>query len=80
MIVINTIIENAYTIVSEWSPDTTAHDPDALYVIEKAEKAMDAFGVTLPSNEIIQPLFEQKDSSLGKPFDGLRLSYLSRQA
>ena len=45
MIVINTIIENAYTIVSEWSPDTTAHDPDALYVIEKAEKAMDALNI-----------------------------------
>lgn len=80
MIVINTIIENAYTIVCEWSPDTTAHDPDALCIIEKVEETMDAFGVTLPSNEIIQPLFEQKDSSFGKPFDGLHFSYLSRQA
>lgn len=80
MIVINTIIENAYTIVCEWSPDTIAHDPDALCVIEKVEKTMDAFGVTLPSTEIIQPLFEQKDSSFGKPFDGLCFSYLSRQA
>ena len=79
MIVINTIIENAYTIVYEWSPDTTAHDPEALCIIEKVEETMDAFGVTLPSIRIIQPLFEQKDSSLGKPFDGLRFSYLSRQ-
>jgi len=80
MIVINTIIENTYAIVCEWSPDTTAHDPDALRRIEKVEETMETFGVTLPLNEIIQPLFEQKDFSLGKPFDGLRFSYLSRQA
>lgn len=80
MIVISAIIENMYSIVCEWSPDSTAHDPDALYVIETVEKTMAEFGVMLPSNEIIQPLFEQKDSSLGKPFDGLRFSYLSRQA
>jgi len=79
MIVINTIIENAYTIVCEWSPDTTAHDPDALRMIEKVEKTMDAFGVPLPSNELIQALLGQRDCSLGKPFDGLRFSHLSRQ-
>ena len=79
MIVINTIIESAYTIVCEWSPDTTAHDPDALRTINKAEETMDAFGVSLPLNAIIQPLFEQKNSSLGKPFNGLQFSYLSRQ-
>jgi len=79
MIVINAIIENAYTIVCEWSPDTTAHDPDALRFIGKAEETMTTFGVPLPSNEIIQTLFAQKDFSLGKPFDGLRLSYISKQ-
>lgn len=79
MIVINTIIESAYTIVCEWSSDTTAHDPDALRTINKAEETMDAFGVSLPLNAIIQPLFEQKNSSLGKPFNGLQFSYLSRQ-
>lgn len=80
MIVINTIIESAYTIVCGWSPDTTAHDPDALHIIEKAEETMNAFGVSLPLNEIIQPLFEQNDSFFGEPFEGLRFSYLSRQA
>lgn len=80
MIVINTIIESAYTIVCEWSPDTTAHDPDALRIIEKVEETMEAFGVSLPLTEINQPIFEQKDSSFGDPFDGLRFSYLSRKA
>jgi len=79
MIVINTVIENAYTIVCEWSPNTTAHDPDALCRIGNVEETMKAFGVPLPSNEIIQPLFEQKDFSLGRPFNGLRFSYISKQ-
>jgi len=79
MIVINAIMENAYTIVAEWSPHTVAHDPDALLHIEKAEETMRAFGVPLPSDEIVQPLLAQKDFSLGKPFDGARLSYLSKR-
>ncbi len=80
MIVINAIIENAYTIVGQWSPDTIDHDPDALCLIDKVEETMNAFGVPRPSNEFIQPLLEQKDFSFGKPFDGLRFSYLSREA
>ncbi len=79
MIVINAVIENAYTIVCQWEPDTIEYDPDAIRLIEKVEETMKAFGVPLPSNEIIQPLFEQKDFSFGKPFDGLRFSYISRQ-
>ncbi len=79
MIVINAVIENAYRIVCEWSPDTTAHDPDALCLIDKVEETIKAFGIPLPSDEIIEPLFEQKDFSLGRPFDGLRFSYLSKQ-
>ncbi len=79
MIVINTAIENAYTIVGQWDYDTTSNDSDAIRLIEKVEETMMAFGVPLPSNEIIQPLFEQKDFSLGKPFDGLRFSYISKQ-
>lgn len=79
MIVINEIIENAYRVVGEWAPDTVANDPDALFLIDKVEETMKALGVPLPSNEIIQPLFEQKDFSLGKPFDGLHLSYISKQ-
>ncbi len=79
MIVINAIIESAYTMVGEWSPDTIAHDLDALFLIDKAEETMTAFGVPLPPDEIIQPLFGQKDFSFGKPFDGVCLSYLSRQ-
>ncbi len=79
MIVINAVIENAYTIVGEWSPNTVVNDPDAICLIDKVEETMKAFGVPLPSNEIIQPLLEQKDFSFGKPFDGLRLSYLSKQ-
>jgi len=78
MIVINAVIENAYTIVCEWSPDTIAHDPNALCLIERAEDTMNAFGVPLPSDKIIQPLFKQKDPSLGKPFDGSRISYISK--
>lgn len=79
MIVINAVIENAYMIVCEWSPDTAAHDPDALCRVDKAEDTMRAFGVPLPSGEILQPLFQQKDPSLGKPFDGSRLSCISKQ-
>ncbi len=79
MIVINAIIENAYRVVSEWGPDTAANDPDALLLIGKAEETMKAFGVSLPSSELIQPLLEQKDFSLGKPFDGLRFSHISKK-
>jgi len=80
MIVINAVIGNIYTIVCAWSPDTIAHDPDALYLVDKVEETMTAFGVPLPSRKMIQPLFEQKDFSFGRPFDGLRFSDLSRQA
>jgi len=79
MVVITAVLENAYRIVGQWAPDTVAHDPDGLCLIDKAEETMRAFGVPLPSNETIQPLLAQKDSALGKPFDGARLSCLSRQ-
>ncbi len=78
MVVINAVIENAYTIVGQWDYDTTADDPDGIRLIEKAEETMMEFGVPLPSDDSIQPLLEQKDSFFGKPFDGLRLSYLSK--
>ena len=79
MILVNTLMENAYTMVCEWSPDMTAHNPDALHFIDEAEEMMQKFGVPLPANESIQFLESQKDNSLGKPFDGLRLSYLSKR-
>ncbi len=79
MIVINEVMENAYTIVGQWGPDTVAHDPDALSLIDKVEETMRSFGVPLPSSETLQPLLKQKDSSLGEPFDGLRFSYLSKE-
>ncbi len=81
MIVINAIIDNAYTIVCEWSPEPSEYDPDAeICLIIKVEETMHSFCVPLPANEIIQPLLEQKDyDSIGKPFDGLRLSYISKQ-
>jgi len=79
MIVINAIMENAYTIVCEWEPDTIAYDLNAICLIDKVEETMNVFGVSLPSNEIIQSLLEQKDFALGKPFDGLRFSYISKQ-
>ncbi len=78
MIVINAVIENAYTIVGQWDHDTASDDPDAIRLIEKVEETMMEFGVPLPSDERIQPLLEQKDFPFGKPFDGLRLSYLSK--
>ncbi len=80
MIVINAVIDNAYTIVCQWDPDTLADDPDAIRLIAKVEETMMKFGVPLPANEIIQPLLAQNGSYFGKPFDGLRLSYLARQA
>ena len=79
MILVNTLMENAYTMVCEWSPDTVAHDPDALHFIDEAEEIMKKFGVPLPANEAVQFLASQKDFSLGKPFEGLRLSYLSKK-
>jgi len=79
MIVITAIIEYAYRVVGQWAPDTAANDPDALLMIDRVEETMRAFGVPLPSDEIVQPLFKQKDFSFGKPFDGLRFSYLSKQ-
>jgi len=79
MIVINTILENAYSIVCEWSPYTEAYDPDALYHIDKVEETLKAFGVPLPSNKIVQLLLEQKDYLFGETFDGLRFSCLSKR-
>lgn len=80
MIVINMILDSAYTMVCEWSPNTDLHDPGAIYHIEKAEETMEQFHVPLPSNEALQALLsEQKDPSFGKPFDGLRFSGLSRK-
>ena len=78
MILVNTLMENAYTMVCEWSPDIVAHDPDALHYIDKAEEMLKKFGVPLPANEAVQFLASQKDSSLGRSFEGLRLSYLSK--
>lgn len=77
MIVINAIIENAYTMVGQWSPNVTAHDPEGLFLIDKTEKTMQAFGVPFPSNVTTQLLFGQRDSSFGEPFDGLQMSCLS---
>lgn len=80
MIVINTILETTYVMVGEWSPSTDAHDPGALSYIDKVEETMKDFGVPLPSKAIIQPLLaEQRDSSFGKAFDGLRFSCLSKE-
>ncbi len=81
MVVINEIIDNAYTIVCDWSPNPSEYDSNAaICLINKVEETMRFFGVPLPANEIIQPLLEQKDyDSIGKPFDGLRLSYISKQ-
>lgn len=62
MIVVNTILENACKIVCDWEPGTVNHNPEpnALYPIETVERTMRDFGVPLPSNETIQPLFEKK--------------------
>ncbi len=82
MIVIYAILDTAYTIVCDWGADTIENDPDdpdAIRLIEKAEETMNAFKVPLPTNEAIQPLLKQEDFPFGKPFDGLRLSYLSKQ-
>lgn len=79
MVVINAVMENAYTIVGQWAPDMPAHDPDALGRIDRAEETMRGFGVPLPADERTQPLLRQKDLSLGKPFDGARLSRLSNE-
>ncbi len=79
MILVNTLMENAYTMVCEWAPDTAAHDPDALRLIDKAEEMLENFGVPLPTNEAVQFLASQKDYSLGEPFDGLSLSHLSKK-
>ena len=76
MIVINEILESVYTMAGAWSPNTAAHDPDALDLIDKAEETMRAFGVPLPSDDIVQRLSAQKDSSFGKAFDGLCFSCL----
>lgn len=79
MIVINKIMESVYTMVAEWSPDTRAHDPNGLCYIDDAEETMKKFGVLLPPDgRIHQLILEQKSSSFGEPFDGLRFSCLSK--
>lgn len=78
MIVINAILENTFKMVSEWSTTMTAHEPDVLWRIDEVEETMQAFGVPLPSEKRVQLLLGQINSSLGKPFDGLQLSCLSK--
>ena len=80
MILVNALMENAYTMVCEWSPDTVAHNPDSLHFIDEAEEMMEKWGVPLPADEAVRFLLTQKDFSLGKPFDGLRLSHLSKES
>ncbi len=77
MIVIYAILDNMYSMVSEWGPDTASDDPDGIRRIEKAEETMRAFGVPLPSDETVGPLLKQRSFSFGEPFDGFRLSCLS---
>lgn len=78
MLLVNALMEDVYAMVCAWSPGTVAHDPDALRFIDRAEEMMMQFGVPLPSDDVVRFLFSQKDFSLGKPFDGLRLSSLSK--
>ena len=78
MILVSALMENAHSMVCEWSPGTVAHDPGSLHFIDEAEEMMKKFGVPLPADEAVQFLLSQKDFSLGKPFDGLRLSRLSK--
>lgn len=78
MILVNTLMENIYTMVCEWSPDMVAHAPDALHYIDEAEEMLKKFSAPLPANEAVQFLTSQKDSSLGRSFEGVRLSYLSK--
>lgn len=74
MILVSTLMESAYTMVCEWSPGTVAHAPNALHFIDEAEEMMKKYGVPLPAKEAVRFLASQKDFSLGKPFEGLRLS------
>ena len=78
MILVSALMESVYTMVCEWAPDTVAYDPDALHFIDETEEMMKKWGVPLPASENVQFLIAQKDFSLGKPFEGLRLSYLSK--
>ena len=78
MILVSALMESVYTMVCEWAPDTVAYDPDALHFIDETEEMMKKWGVPLPAGENVQFLIAQKDFSLGKPFEGLRLSYLSK--
>lgn len=78
MILVSALMESVYTMVCEWAPDTVAYDPNALHFIDETEEMMKKWGVPLPAGENVQFLIAQKDFSLGKPFEGLRLSYLSK--
>lgn len=78
MILVSALMESVYSMVCKWAPDTVAYDPDALHFIDETEEMMKKWGVPLPAGENVQFLIAQKDFSLGKPFEGLRLSYLSK--
>ena len=78
MIVINAILDSIYTMVSEWSPDTAAHDPEGLCRIDEAEEIMERFGVLLPAEERVQPLvLGQRGDLFGEAFEGRRFSAIS---
>lgn len=78
MILVSALMESVYTMVCGWAPDTVAYDLDALHFIDEIEEMMKKWGVPLPAGENVQFLIAQKDFSLGKPFEGLRFSYLSK--
>lgn len=79
MVVINAILDSAYTIVGQWDYTTEYNDPDGLRRIERAEEIMGEFDVPLPSDERAAPLLKQRDGLYGEPFDGFRCSRLYRE-
>ncbi len=76
MVVLNAILDSAYTIVGQWDYTTESYDLDGLRRIREAEGIMRSFGVPLPTDERVRPLLEQRDPMYGEPFDGFRCSRL----
>lgn len=80
MIVFNSLLEYiCYVISDDYGQYKTPHTPDALEFIDKAEEILHNYKIPLPNDEkTLHFIFSQKDKYIGKAFNGLSLSILSK--
>lgn len=75
------ILDNIFSVVADdWGESEEPNTPPSLKFIEKTQELMAEKEIPLPSDwETVRFLMNQEDKHLGKPFDGWKLSTLSRR-